>query len=482
LQFKKIIWISLLSVIASIIFPANSFALDVSKIDINSSELITTDNSSGILNVYLNTFKPNDYISFQVTLNNPAATTLGTGSGTLSIPIDGSFQFSLQAGSTLAESSIGQPIKTITDSTGSPLIQVYPTPPDFPKLTFSGDTHLIANRQILATPVEKNGSYAVAYRGDQVQYFVKSASNLIGFRRINDSKPDPSAGGTPVYAYLEQKNFGVTATSPGTWRLLDDGFDTVARINDVTTKYGDLFGEGHGMTTSPAGNAVVITTPVRQVDSTWLKRQYKLPILDCDIAEVDAGNAIREFSFWDWAVAHKSISEPLLDAMPLFNDPQNPTSSPIDICHANSMQYYKPLNVYLFSLRSPSILLEVATDLKTVKAIIPTDSSLQHYARFWSPSEITALGNYTFAKASKFLDFKLVNGAWKLTEYNFPVHVEYCGTTNYIDNSHIWLSGGCGSFLPGVMGAIYSISGSNLVEVGEVKASPFIYTYRADIL
>ena len=290
---------------------------------------------------------------------------------------------------------------TFTDSSGSTILKVLPTPPDFPITSFTGDTSLIAKKQILSTPVVNNGTYALATQGSQINYFVKSPNNLIGFRQIDDTSLSPSVGGVPYYAYLEQTDFGVTATSPGIWRLLDKNFNSLERINKIKTKFGFLNSEGHGMTTSPNGNAVVITTPTRQVDSSWLKRQYKLPILDCDIAEVRNGVAIREFSFWDWAVAHKAIAQPTFDAMPLFNDPQNPNSSPIDICHANSMEYYKPLNTYLLSFRSPSIDVLISPDLKNITTILSTNSSLQHFARFNSKNQITDLGNYTFAKNSE---------------------------------------------------------------------------------
>jgi hypothetical protein len=240
--------------------------------------------------------------------------------------------------------------------------------------------------------------------------------------------------------------------------------------------------EGHGMTISSSGNPIVITTVTRSVDSTWLKRSYKLPILDCDIAEIKNGVAIKEFSFWDWAVANKSISEPLLDNMQLFNDPQNPTSSPIDICHANSLEYYKVDNTYLVSLRSPSILIILDSNLKTVKQVINTDTSLQHFARYVSKTHITALGNFTFGEVSKFLDFKLVNGTWKLTEIPFPVHVTYCGNTEYLDSTHIWLGGGCGSFAPGTLGAIYKLNENSMTLVGAMKMSGLNYSYRADVI
>ena len=80
------------------------------------------------------------------------------------------------------------------------------------------------------------------------------------------------------------------------------------------------------------------------------------------------------------------------------------------------------------------------------------------------------------------LDFKLVNGEWKLTEYEFPAHVSYCGNSNFLDKAHIWLGGGCGPFKPGVLGAIYQLSNGALTEIGTVKMQNFTYSYRADLL
>jgi predicted RND superfamily exporter protein len=76
--------------------------------------------------------------------------------------------------------------------------------------------------------------------------------------------------------------------------------------------------------------------------------------------------------------------------MPLFNDPQNPKTSPIDICHANSLQYYSAANEFLISLRSPSLILILDSNLKTVRSVINADNALQHFARFKSKTEITA--------------------------------------------------------------------------------------------
>lgn len=456
-------------------------AITPSQISVLSSENISTDVVGSVLKVYLNTFLPNENISFTLNFNGSETTTVITETGKLDVPPKSGFHFSLVSGSVLSQSNISKPIKEIKDKNGAPLVLIYPAPADFPVISFTGDTSLISKSDILSTPVVATGTYAIDSNGKNIKYFIKSPNNLIGFRKVTDAKFAPGFGGIAEYAYLEQLDFGVTATSPGVWRLLDSNFRTVQRINQVTTKYGTVLPEGHAITVSNAGNPVVISTVTRDVDSTWLKRAYKLPVLDCIISEVRGGISIKEFSFWDWAVANKSVSEPLIDKMPLFNDPQN-AASPVDVCHANSMEFNKATNEYLLSLRSPSILIILDANLKTVKKVIEADNSLQHFARYYSKSEITALGNYTFDKVSQFLDFKLVNGKWELTKIPFPVHVTYCGNTQYLNSTHIWLGGGCGPFSPGTLGAIFKVSAGKLVQVGSMKMDGFNYSYRADVV
>jgi hypothetical protein len=461
------------------ISPASAIA--PSQISVLSSENISSVVSGSILKVYLNVFHPMEKISFTVNFASSDTTTVITDPVKMDVPPNSGFHFSLVSGALLSESVLAKPIKEITDSNGKMLVQVYPAPADFPLISFSGDTTLISKSDILSTPVVANGTYAIDSNGKNIKFFIKSPSNLIGFRKITDAPLTPGFGGVPEYAYLEQQDFGVTATSPGVWRMLDSNFRNVQRINDVKTKYGTSLPEGHAITVSKAGNPVVISTITRNVDSTWLKRGYKLPILDCIISEVHSGIAIKQFSFWDWAVANKSVSEPLIDKMRLFNDPQS-ASSPIDVCHANSMQFHKATNDYLISLRSPSILIILDSNLQKVKKVIETDNSLQHFARYDSNTEITALGNFTFDRVSQFLDFKLSNGKWQLKEIPFPVHIPFCGNTQYLDSTHIWLGGGCGPFSPGVLGAIFKVTNSTMVQVGTMNMKDFNYSYRADIV
>jgi hypothetical protein len=461
---------------------ASTSGVDTSKIVVLSSENISVDNSTNVLKVFLNTFKPNSQINFEFQLNNQDTVTLMDGAQKLISEPHGRLQFSYNTGNFLTPSDLGVPFKEFKNALGSPLLQFFSVPSDFPRISLTGNTSLISKREILTTPVVSNGSYAISSIGSNIKYFYKSTNNIIGFRKLTDAPAAPSLGGTPTYGFLEQSRYDVTATSPGNWRILDQNYQFIQRINSVKTKFGTVLPEGHGMTVSPAGNAILIMTVTRSVDSSWLKRPYTLPILDCDIAEVVNGKAISEFSFWDWAVANKSVSQPLLDGMRLFNDPQNPTSSPVDICHANSLQYSKERKQYLISLRSPSILMLLSSDLHTVKAVIPTNSALQHFARFKSANEITALGNYTFGSHSDFLDFKLTNGKWVLTSIPFPVHVPFCGNTQYIDATHIWLGGGCGPFIPGTIGAIFTLANGTLTQLGSVKMQNLVYTYRADLL
>jgi hypothetical protein len=457
-------------------------AVDLTGITAISSENISTETSNNVFKIYLNTFRPNNEVYFEVNFHNTEALDVINDSVAMTLPAAATLRLNVKSGAVLNQSLIADPIREINDKNGIPIVQIFAAPADFPILSFTGDTSLIKKKELLSTPVVKDGTYAIDSVGTDIKFFIKFPGNLIGFRKLTDAKAESTFSGTPIYGYLEQKDFSVTATSPGIWRLLDSKFQAVSRINEVKTKFGTVLPEGHGMTVAPSGNPVVITAVTRSVDSSWLKRRYLLPILDCDIAEIKNGVAVKEFSFWDWAVANKAISGPYLDAMPLFNDPQNPTSSPIDICHANSLEYYKPTNEFLFSLRSPSLILVLDSNLKIVKSVINANNSLQHFARFRSKTQITALGNYSLDKFSKFLDFKLVNGNWQLKEIPFPVHVTYCGNTEYLDSTHIWLGGGCGTFADGVLGAIFKVSGGSMTQVGAAKMKGFNYSYRADVV
>lgn len=456
-------------------------ALERPNFSVLSSENITIDDSTSVLKVYLNTFRPDTNVSFRLQSNSLTTVTVVSGNDTVAIPSNSNVHFSIKSGPILKKDQILKPVKEFRNGSGTLLIQIFPAPPDFPLITLNGDTSLISAHEILSTPHLNSGSYAIDSVGSDIKYFFKSPNDLVGFRKLNDEEAKAGASSAPKYAFLEQKDFGVTATFPGTWILLDKNFQKVQRINDVQTKFGLASPEGHGMTISGLGNPIVITNITRTVDSSWLAKPYGMPILDCDIAEISGGKAINEFSFWDWAVSNKALSKPLLDAMPPVHDPQDP-NSPIDICHANSLQYFKPSNVFLISVRSPSILMILSANLKKVQTIIPTDGSFQHFARFISPTQITALGNFPDAKVSQFLDFKFIAKKWILKKIPFPVHARYCGDAKYVDPTHIWLGGGCDAFTPGTLGAIFTVRNGTLTQLGAINMIGFTFSYRADLL
>jgi len=458
-----------------------STAVDLAP-SVTSSENITTISSDGITKIYLDTFRPNTEIYFRLNFNNTTPLILNNSGKPVTVAPAGTLEFPLTSPATINVSQLKTPIDEFDNQNGTPLVQIFAAPANFPVINLSGDTSLIAKKDILSTPVVADGTYAIDSVGTNIKFFIWSPRNLIGFRKLSDKTPVTGLGGTAAYAYLEQKDFSVSATSPGYWRLLNSNFAQVSTFSTIQTQFGITYPEGHDITIAPTGNPVVITTPTRSVDSSWLAKPYNRPVLDCNIAEISNGKAIREFSFWNWAFANKAVSKALLDVMPIFDDPMNPVNSPIDICHVNSMEYYKPLNEYVFSLRSPSILLIVSPDLKTVKQVINADSSLQHFARFKSATEITALGNYPFSKNSQFLDFTYANKQWTLKKTQIPVDVGYCGNTSFIDATHIWLAGGCGVFAPDTLGVIYERTDGVLKQIGQVTMKNFEYSYRGDLI
>ena len=477
----QLLVISLLITLLQPLSISSAAIANLSKSSVTASENVTTEITSSKVNVYLNTFIPNHTYYVRVSFAPVSELSVSVTGSAFTIKKGQSLTLKFTTGSALQRVDLHKAFQTVKDKTGKIIVAVYPTPSDFPDISLSGSTSLIKDRLILSTPVVQDGSYAIASIGDSVKFFNKSAMTQIGFRELSDTPIAQLPGGEPAYAYLEQKDFSVTATSPGVWRLLDNEFNVIGRINDIQMPTEKLLPEGHGITTSPKGNPVVMLTPTRTVDSSWLKRQFTLPVLDCYIGEVQNGKLLNYFSLWNWAVAHKKESQPLLDAMSLQHDPQNP-NSPIDICHVNSMEYYKPLNVYVLSLRSPSILVIVSADFKEVKNVLTADSSLQHFARFNGNNQISALGNYTFGNQSKILIWDKNGSKWNLRKIDLPVHLKFCGNVSVIDKTHYWVGGGCPSpFLPDTLGAIYELKDNKLTAIGSLKAKNFTYSYRSDL-
>lgn len=460
--------------------PVSAASANYSKATATASENVETDVTSSGIKIYLNTFRPNMdlYVNFSLHVN---ATLSSTDRTVLSVNnTNGILQFHFKFGPYLTAAAKTSALATIKDSGGVPRIQIYGMPKDFPVMSIQGDKAAVAGLNYLATPTTNEGSYAIATKGLNVVFFVKSPRFLVGFRELSDSKSKPYPSGTPQYTYLEQQQLNHESLSPGIWRFLDSSFEAVGRVNTFTAMGQTLQADGHGMTMSPDGNPVVMTIPTRTVDSSWLAKPYSGPIVDCLIAEVNNGQTVRSFSLWDWANTHRSESKALMDAGLRDADPAQPTG-PSDICHANSIQYWAPLNEYVLSSRSLSALLILDANLTTVKDVLSSPGSMQHFARFNSNNVITAFGNYTNEKFSRFQTWKLVNGTWTLSEITLPIHTLFCGNAQMIDKTHLWVGGGCQAFAKNVLGVLYDVSGATPKELSRLVVSSMGYSYRADL-
>ena len=78
-------------------------------------------------------------------------------------------------------------------------------PKDFPIPSITGTKSAISNLNFLTTPTTNEGAYAIATKGLNVVFFVKSPRFIVGFRELSDAKSNSFPSGTPRYAYLEQK-------------------------------------------------------------------------------------------------------------------------------------------------------------------------------------------------------------------------------------------------------------------------------------
>ena len=83
-----------------LIGPATSaaHAVDPSTITVLSSENISTEVSNNVLKVYLNTFRPNNVVSFKVIFHNTEALPVINDSVKMTVPINSGLQFALTTG------------------------------------------------------------------------------------------------------------------------------------------------------------------------------------------------------------------------------------------------------------------------------------------------------------------------------------------------------------------------------------------------
>ncbi len=459
---------------------AQAASANYSKADVVASESVTTLATASGVKIYLSTFRPGMSVYLNMVLHVNATLSSTSKNIVAFNNVAGNLQMELKFPTVLSTSNISQAITTFTDASGTARIQIFPMPADFPKLNLSGDKTISGNLSYLMTPTTSAGSYAIATHGLNIAFFVKSPRFIVGFRELNDSPLIPYPSGTARYGYLEQVALNNQSLSPGIWRLLDSNFEQVGRVASIDIGGTSWLPDGHGMTTAPDGNPVVMIPVTRTVDSSWLASPYPKSILDCTVAEVSNGKPVHSFSLWDWANSHQNQSKALMDAGLRAPDPYQP-NGPLDICHSNSLQYSAQLGEYLVSIRSLSIIFILDKNLSTVKQILSAPGAMQHFARFNGTDSITALGNYSNEKFSRFMNWSLVNGTWVLKEITLPIHVVYCGNTQYIDKTHIWVGGGCQAFAKNVLGILYDISGSTPVEKSRLTASAMGFSYRVDL-
>lgn len=303
---------------------------------------------------------------------------------------------------------------------------------------------------------------------------------MVGFRELKDATLEPFPSGTARYGYLEQVALNNQSLSPGIWRLLDSNFEQVGRVASIKISGTTWLPDGHGMTSAPSGNPVVIIPVIRNVDSNWLSTPYPKSILDCTIAEVANGKPVHSFSLWDWADSHRIQFKAIMDAGLRDPDPYQP-NGPLDICHANSLEYNAQFGGYLVSIRSISSVFILDENLSVVEQVLSAPGAMQHFARFNTSKSITALGNYSNDKVSRFMNWTLIDGKWVLKEITLPIHVVFCGNAQFVDSTHIWVGGGCQAFLKNVLGILYDISDSTAVEKSRLSASAIGFSYRVDL-
>jgi hypothetical protein len=474
------ILISLL-LIASVSGPgAQAAGTNYSKADVVASELVTTVATANGVKIYLSTFRPNMDLFINMILHVNASLSSTSKNIVAFNNVNSVLQMELKFPTLLNTADREKAITTFTDSSGITRVQIFPMPLDFPKLGLLGDKSISGNLSYLMTPTTAVGSYAIATQGLKIAFFLKSARFIVGFRELDDAPLGAFASGTARYGYLEQVALNNQSLSPGIWSLLDSNFEKVGRIASVGISGTNWLPDGHGMTTAPDGNAVVIIPVTRNVNSSWLATPYPKSVLDCTIAEVLNGKPVHSFSLWDWADSHRSESKALMDSGLRDPDPYQP-NGPLDICHANSLEFNAQRGEYLVSVRSLSVVFILDKSLSTVKLVLSAPGAMQHFARFNGSSSITALGNYSNEKFSRFMNWTLVSGSWVLNETMLPIHVVYCGNAQFFDKTHIWVGGGCQAFAKNVLGVLYDVSGSKPVEKSRLTASAMGFSYRVDL-
>ena len=458
---------------------ANSAELDLSKTVVTASEKTEIFSTNSIVSVYLSSFRPNS--EYWMTFKFPKGVNPSIGAGEINnLNINGdTIELSILNGEALNSSS--SPILSIVDSKKNTVLEVYSAPKDLPQYTFEGDEQEMKKLNFLLTPSVTNGSYAMAIQAGRVRYFERFSNPVYAFTDLSDPLSMRVGNGNAKYAFLEKTELSRPRYHPGNWRLLDSSFQEIGKISKFKVFGQMVYPEGHGITTSPLRTPVVMSYVPRRVDSSWLDKPYDSSmVLDCVFSQLSNGKAIKSFSVWDWANSHRAFSKPILDLGERMFDEKR-LDKPFDFCHANSIQFDKSLNSYVVSLRNLDLVMVLDSSLKTSTYQLYSAGARQHFARVLSPSQITAIGNYTNEVNSKVQTWTKSKDIWKLTEINLPFKMSYCGNAQFLTDTRIWVGGGCDPFLTGASGILYSKASSTISEIGRLKLIGSSGSYRVDL-
>jgi hypothetical protein len=321
----------------------------------------------------------------------------------------------------------------------------------------------------------------MAYEGEYLKYFEKFNNFVLAFRELSEGEQLSLASGSAKFAYHEKIELNRPFYTPGVWKLLDEDFEIVGRIASFKTFGQIVYPEGHGMTASTSGNPVVMSYVYRKVDSSWLKKPFNAPILDCVFSEVKNGKELRKFSVWDWMNSNREKSQKYLDAPGERQIDNTLDGSPVDFCHANSLVYSKEFGSYIVSLRSLDLVMIIDKNLKKMNDLLYSEKARQHFARVVNNSQISTLENYTGQANSKFAIWSKVQNKWKISEYTLGVSLPYCGNAELLPNFKLWVAGGCANFDGNTAGVLYNLKNGKVVEIARLKLLNSSGSYRVDL-
>lgn len=132
--------------------PVQASSPDYSQSSVVASDNIATDITKSGIKVYLNTFRPNMDFFLNVGLK-VSGTFSSSDKSVISVNnTNGVLQYHMRFGPYLTAAAKEAPLVTIKDQSGTPRIQVFGLPGDFPTLSIKGNASAASGLSFLATP------------------------------------------------------------------------------------------------------------------------------------------------------------------------------------------------------------------------------------------------------------------------------------------------------------------------------------------